>query len=92
MMSKIRIHIFIEGRVQGVFFRHSTLIKAQEIGIFGFVRNLPGGLVEAVFEGEEEKVNKITEWAKRGPSSAKVEKFNVNLEEHKGEFKDFEIR
>ena len=51
-----RAHIFIKGRVQGVFFRQGTYEKAVELGISGWVRNLPDGRVEAVFEGEEENM------------------------------------
>lgn len=92
MLDKIRVHIFVEGRVQGVFFRQNTFYKAKELGVFGFVRNLPDGRVEAVFEGEKEKVEKMIEWMKKGPKYAKVERCEVLDEDYKGEFNDFEIK
>ncbi len=92
MTEKIRVHIFVSGRVQGVFFRDSMRRRAKNLEIKGWVRNLPEGRVEAVFEGEKEKVEQIINWAKKGPILAKVENLRVELEEHKGEFDDFKIR
>lgn len=89
---KVRVHIFVSGRVQGVFFRHNTKKKALELGLTGWVKNLPDGRVEAVFEGERDKIDKILEWAKKGPFLAKVEKLDVKEEDYKGEFDDFEIK
>ncbi|MCD6094796.1 acylphosphatase [bacterium] len=87
-----RAHVFIKGRVQGVFFRQGTYEKAMELGISGWVRNLPDGRVEAVFEGEEEKVNKIIQWAKEGPPIAEVEEIDIKWEKPTGEFDGFQIR
>ena len=87
-----RAHVFIKGRVQGVFFRQGTYEKAVELGISGWVRNLPDGRVEAVFEGEEEKINKIIQWAKEGPPIAKVEEVEIKWEKPTGEFDGFQIR
>jgi len=87
-----RAHIFIKGRVQGVFFRQGTYEKAVELGISGWVRNLPDGRVEAVFEGEEEKINKIIQWAKEGPPIAKVEEVEIKWEKPTDEFDGFQIR
>lgn len=92
MSGKVRVHIFVSGCVQGVFFRQKTFQKAKELGIFGFVRNLPDGKVEVVFEGDEDKVQKITEWIKKGPEYAKVDEHKINFEEHKGEFDNFKIK
>jgi len=92
MAEKVRVHLIISGFVQGVFFRSNTQEKAKEIGIFGWVRNLGDGRVEAVFEGEKERVEKIIGWAKRGPERARVENVEIKWEEYKGEFEDFEIR
>lgn len=89
---KARAHIFVSGRVQGVFFRSETLEKACEMGINGWVKNLADGRVEAVFEGEIEQVEKIIEWAKKGPFFAKVNDLKVKWENYKGEFDNFEIR
>jgi len=87
-----RAHIFISGFVQGVFFRSNTYQKAKEIGIFGWIRNLGDGRVEAVFEGEKEKVEKIIEWVKGGPERARVDNVEINWEEYREEFDNFEIR
>jgi acylphosphatase len=89
---KKRVRLLISGLVQGVFFRDNTKRKAKELGLFGFVRNLIDGRVEAVFEGEKEKIEKMIEWAKEGPSLAKVEKIEIEWQEYQGEFDDFEIR
>ncbi len=92
MGKLVRAHVFVSGRVQGVFFRANTKRVAEELGVKGWVRNLPDGRVEAVFEGEEEAVKKIIEWCHRGPPAARVDKVEVFYEEYKGEFDDFEIR
>ncbi len=92
MNEKIRVHIFVKGRVQGVFFRQSTKEKAQALGVFGWVKNLPDGRVEAVFEGEREKVEELVEWAKKGPIIANVEDIEIRQEQYQGEFNNFEIK
>jgi len=92
MNKKVRAHIFISGRVQGVFFRENTRQKAKELGVFGWVKNLPDGRVEAVFEGEKEKVEKMIEWSKKGPLIAKVNGIDIEWQEYKGEFENFEIK
>lgn len=92
MNEKVRAHIFVSGRVQGIFFRDNTRKRAEELGVYGWVRNLPDGRVEAVFEGEKEKVEQMIEWSKRGPPFANVDGVDVEWKEYKGEFEDFEIR
>jgi acylphosphatase len=87
-----RAHVLVYGRVQGVFFRQNTQKLAQKLGLAGWVKNREDGGVEAVFEGEKEKVEKMIEWMKKGPPLAWVEKVNVFWEEFKGEFKNFEIK
>lgn len=90
--KKVKVHIFISGRVQGVFFRDWTRRQAKKLGIFGWVKNLEDGRVEAVFEGEEEKVKKMIELAKRGPILAKVKNLEIEWQEYKSEFNNFEIK
>jgi len=90
-MVRVRAHVWISGRVQGVFFRAHTKEVAEKLGLTGWVRNLPDGRVEAVFEGEEEAVKEAIEWCKRGPPLAKVEKVEVRYEDPTGEFRDFRI-
>ncbi len=92
MARLVRAHIYVSGLVQGVFFRASMQDVARSIGVTGWVRNLPDGRVEAVIEGEEDKVLKVIEWARRGPPLARVEDVKVEWEEYKGEFRDFYIR
>ena len=87
-----RVHVFISGKVQGVFFRSSTKDRADELGITGWVRNLADGRVEAVFEGEEGNVEKMAQWCRRGPEYARVNDVEVISEQYKGEFKEFALR
>ena len=89
---KVRAHILVSGRVQGVFFRSETQMEAWRWNVKGWVRNLPDGRVEAVFEGETEAVVKLIEFCERGPPGAWVKKIDVSWEEYTGEFKDFRIR
>ena len=89
---KVRAHIFISGRFQGVFFRMETRDEARKTNVTGWVRNTSGGRVEAVFEGEREDVEKMIEFCKRGPPAARVTKTDVQWKEHTGEFKAFKIR
>lgn len=89
---KIRTHIFVSGKVQGVFFRSGTRDKALELGIAGWVRNLGDGRVEAVFEGKQEDIEKMVEWCRRGPQYAQVENVEVVPEGYRGEFKGFIVR
>ena len=91
-MVKARVHMFVSGKVQGVFFRQKTKRQAQSLGIKGWVRNLPDGRVEAVFEGEEEAVKALVEYCHHGPSYARVENVNVSYENYSGEFTDFTTR
>jgi acylphosphatase len=89
-MVKTRAHVFVSGRVQGVFFRQSTQLQAQSLGVRGWIRNLPYGRVEAVFEGEESAVQKLVDYCRHGPPAAKVENVEINHEDFKGEFSSFE--
>ena len=91
-MMKLRIHAFVSGRVQGVFFRAHTKHVAQSLNLTGWVRNLPDGRVEVVAEGEEKSINKLIEFLKRGPPLARVDKLEIEKEEWSGEFIDFDIR
>jgi acylphosphatase len=92
MSEKVRAHIFVSGRVQGVFFRQGTDKKAKELGIFGWVQNLADDRVEAIFEGDKDKVEEMINWAKRGPIFARVDNLAVDWENYTGEFKVFDKR
>lgn len=89
---KSNVHVIISGRVQGVWFRANTKQKAEELGLFGWVRNTNDGCVEAVFEGEEIQVKKMINWCHRGPSLAKVVKVEIKKQIPKNELNDFSIR
>ncbi len=90
---KKRAHIIVNGIVQGVFFRYGTLKKAQEIGgVTGWVRNLHGGGVEIICEGEKDDIEKMVRWSHKGPPGAFVEHADVSWEQYAGEFATFEIK
>lgn len=86
-----RAHIIIYGRVQGVWFRAHTKEMADKLGIKGWVRNLPDGSVEAVFEGDEKSIEEMIRWCHHGPPLARVDRVEIKYEEPKGE-RNFEIR
>jgi acylphosphatase len=91
-LLKARAHILVIGRVQGVFFRSETQDEALRHNLTGWVRNLPDGRVEAVFEGEKDRVDALIEFCKRGPPGARVTKVDVTWEDYTGQFKNFTIR
>lgn len=88
---KVKAHVIITGRVQGVYFRGNTRDEAKKYGVNGWVRNLPDGKVEAVFEGEKDAVDKAIEFVKHGPSYAKVTDLEVSWQDYTDEFTDFRI-
>lgn len=90
-MVKTRVHIFVSGKVQGVCFRQETKQHAENHGVTGWVRNLPDGRVEAVFEGEEDRVKALVDFCRTGPTGAMVVGVEVNFEGFAGEFKRFEV-
>jgi len=89
---KVRAHVFVSGRVQGVFFRSETRYEANRRNVAGWVRNTSDGRVEAVVEGEKEDVEKMIDFCRRGPPGARVTKVDAQWEDYTGEFRDFEIR
>ena len=89
---KVRAHVFVAGRVQGVFYRAETRYEARKHNVNGWIRNLPDNRVEAVFEGEEEDVKQLVEFCKRGPPSARVSSIEVSWEAYSGGFASFEMR
>ena len=80
-----RAHVFVSGRVQGVWFRASTRDKAEELSLNGWVRNLPDGRVEAVFEGDDRAVEEMVEWCRHGPTMARVDTVDIEYEKPQGE-------
>ena len=86
-----RAHIFISGRVQGVFFRDHTQRWASSLGLTGWVRNLNDGRVEAVVEGEEDKIEELIAKLKQGPPMASVTNVSCTWENFEGEFDGFRV-
>ncbi|OGZ26975.1 MAG: acylphosphatase [Candidatus Nealsonbacteria bacterium RIFOXYB1_FULL_40_15] len=84
-----RARVYISGRVQGVGFRAETTFRARRISLKGFVKNLKDGRVEAVFEGDEEEVDKIVNWCRKGTIFSKVNKVDIIEEEAKGDYEEF---
>ncbi len=88
---KARAHVYISGRVQGVFFRSEIQDEASRQGVNGWVRNRSDGRVEAVFEGEKDKVDRLVEYSRHGPPGARVSRIEVFWEDYTGEFQVFRI-
>ena len=89
---KINVHVIISGHVQGVWYRASTKQKAEQLGITGWVRNTADGCVEAVFEGEEKKVEELIRWCHHGPPLAKIDKVEIKNQKSINGFNDFLIK
>lgn len=85
METRIRAHVYVSGKVQGVFFRATTESRAEKIGVDGWVRNLEDGRVEAVFEGPEDAVEEMVAFCEHGSPDARVENVEVSYEEPRGE-------
>ncbi|MBC7292511.1 MAG: acylphosphatase, partial [Thermoleophilia bacterium] len=83
--QQVRVHVFVEGRVQGVWFRETTRRQAERLGVNGWVRNLPDGRVEAVYEGERQAVEELLAWTHRGPEHARVARVEIHDEDPRGE-------
>ena len=90
-MGRTRAHVFVSGRVQGVYFRATTRDEAREAGVDGWVRNLADGRVEAVFEGPEDAVGSVVAFCREGSPAAQVEDVEVEYGNPEG-IEGFEIR
>lgn len=88
-MSLVAARVIVTGRVQGVGFRAWTEDRAREMGLAGYVRNLPDGGVEAVFEGEEDTVNLMLELLRGGPRLARVSEVRVEKGACTGKYRGF---
>jgi acylphosphatase len=91
-MEIARLHIVIEGIVQGVFFRASTIEESSKLGLTGWVKNCPDGSVEAVFEGDMDKIDQILAWCKKGPPGAVVRNVETIWEQTTGEYDSFSMK
>jgi len=86
-----RARILITGLVQGVFFRREMTDLARRLGIYGWVRNLPDGKVEALAEGERARLDELIRFCHVGPRGAVVRKVEVEWSDYSGEFRGFRI-
>jgi len=86
------VHVYISGKVQGVFFRAVTQKTAIGFNLTGWVRNVPDGRVEAIFEGEDTNIDKMIAWCHIGPPAARVIEVLIEAEPYSGEFRDFSIK
>jgi acylphosphatase len=86
------VHAIVYGYVQGVFFRAFVSRRADELGLTGYVRNLPNEAVEVRAEGERKQLEKLIGYLKVGPPTAKVERVVTNWSEYTGKYPDFRIR
>jgi acylphosphatase len=84
VMEQVRAHVTVSGRVQGVNFRANARERARTIGVYGWVRNLDDGRVEAVFEGPRAAVSRLVSWCYGGPSHAQVDHVEVKWERPTG--------
>jgi acylphosphatase len=91
MAETARLHVLIEGRVQGVFFRAATRDEARKWGLKGWVRNLPDGRVEAMFEGDKRVLEIMLAWCRQGPPYAHVDRVEVDWQPYRGDQGDFRI-
>lgn len=90
-MDLVRAHVFVEGRVQGVNFRAYTRDRARQVRVEGWVKNLSDGRVEAVFEGSRSAVQNLVSWCYSGPTSARVDRVQVQWEQPTGKEGGFSI-
>ncbi len=87
----VRASILVHGRVQGVFFRDHTQRWAASLGIFGWVKNLAGGEVEILAEGEKERIEELLGFVRKGPPLSRVESLEIKWTSYIGNYKIFQI-
>jgi len=87
-----RVHIVVTGRVQGVYFRQSTQVKALALGVSGWVRNRSDGSVEMVAEGAASAIDRLVKWCETGPDMAWVDAVERIDEEPVGLPEGFDVR
>jgi acylphosphatase len=87
-----RLRMLVQGRVQGVFFRHSAAEEARSLGLRGWVKNLPGGHVEIIAEGPRRELRIFAAWAHQGPRMARVDSVEEEWSDYRGEEGAFTIR
>jgi acylphosphatase len=89
--DKKRYHVVVSGRVQGVWFRANTKRQAEALGLSGWVKNLPDGRVEAVFEGQSDDVERMLAWCRTGTPPARVDFIDCAPEPPDGDSGAFRI-
>lgn len=87
-----RVHLLVSGRVQGVFYRQSTVDEARRLGLSGWVRNLPDGRVEVLAEGERDGLEGLVRFCRRGPPAARVDDVAVEWGPSRGDLGPFLTR
>ena len=92
MKDPVRVHLKINGRVQGVYFRASTVEQARRLSVTGWVMNCPDSSVEVVAEGEREELEKLIRWCRSGPPGAQVKDVSTEWEASRGEFQTFFVK
>jgi acylphosphatase len=90
--KRARAHVKIQGRVQGVYFRASTVRQAQDLGLTGWVRNCADGSVEAVAEGSRDQIELLIAWCNRGPPGAQVSKVTVQWDTAQNVLRGFSVK
>ena len=90
--SQSRIRLIVKGRVQGVYFRASTVQQARHLGLTGWVMNHDNGSVEIVAEGRSESIGELIAWCRQGPRGARVDEVDLQQQNFRGEFNEFRIK
>jgi acylphosphatase len=90
--SHARVHLIVKGRVQGVYFRASTVQQARHLGLTGWVMNRRDGSVEVLAEGPSDRLEELVAWCGQGPPGARVEQVELQRQDFRGEFPEFQIR
>jgi acylphosphatase len=91
-MATQQLHAVVHGRVQGVSFRYNTVLRANELGITGWVRNLPERTVEVTAEGPREQLDMLIEYLKVGPTGARVTGVDIEWLDASGQYSEFSVR
>jgi acylphosphatase len=90
--SQLRIRLVVKGRVQGVYFRASTVQQARHLGLTGWVMNRDDGSVEIVAEGRSESIEELIAWCRQGPPGARIDEVDLQRQNFRGEFNEFRIK
>ena len=92
MAESVSLQATVHGRVQGVFFRAFVNGWARELGLVGYVCNLPNGVVEVRAEGEKQQLEKLVGYLKVGPPAARVEKVATTWSKYTGNYPSFSVK